>query len=594
MASAGTLDRVYVHSPDRLARKYAYQVLLIDELHRCGVEVVFLNHEVGKSPEEELLLQVQGMVAEYERAKIMERSRRGKLHAARQGSVNVLSGAPYGYRYVTSQDGNGEAHYEIRLEEARVVRQIFEWIGHDRLSISQVCRRLQQEQVLTRTGKPTWDRTTVWGMLKNPAYKGMAAYGKTRVGPLRPRLKAQRGHPQQPRRAYSSYTVPTDQWISIPVPPLVEEDLFEIVQEQLAENQKRNRQHKRGATYLLQGLLVCRTCGYAYYGKPVSRASAKGKTRSYAYYRCIGSDAYRFGGQRLCDSKPVRTDLLEAAVWQDVCQLLQDPQRVEQEFKRRLTSSPEPTAAGRDHLQAQISKVRRGIARLIDAYQEGLIGKGEFEPRIAQAKERLEKLQQQIHSLQEQESQRRELKLVVSRLEEFSSTVNSHLEEADWSTKRELVRTLVKQIELEKESVKVVYRIADFPFVQAPEKGRMQDCLGSDYPALRAALIGFMEHLRFYISCFQPLFNQFTSGYVSQGIKDKPVADVVKRTPDIRIQDPGIHPFSQSSMGLFDGILTTASGTKPIAVGLKAGFPAGFQRVLDDSLCHPVHHGRNT
>src|SRR5215471_15958812 len=119
LAATGAVDRLYVHSPDRLARKYAYQVLLLDELDRCGVEVVFLNHPRGKTAEEELLMQVQGMVAEYERAKILERSRRGKLHAARQGSVNVLSGAPYGYRYVTKHDGGGHARYDLIPDEAR-------------------------------------------------------------------------------------------------------------------------------------------------------------------------------------------------------------------------------------------------------------------------------------------------------------------------------------------------------------------------------------------------------------------------------------------------------------------------------------------
>src|SRR3954451_7125664 len=95
-AAAGALDRVYVHSPDRLARRYAYQVLLVDELRRAGVEVVFLNRPIGTSAEDDLLLQVQGMVAEYERAKILERSRRGKRHAALAGSLNVFSTAPYG------------------------------------------------------------------------------------------------------------------------------------------------------------------------------------------------------------------------------------------------------------------------------------------------------------------------------------------------------------------------------------------------------------------------------------------------------------------------------------------------------------------
>jgi len=124
MAAAGSIDRLYVHSPDRLARRYAYQVLLIDELSRCAVKVVFLNHGVGDSPEDSLLLQVQGMVAEYERAKILERSRRGKLHAARKGVVSVLSAAPYGYRYLPVSREGREAQYEIILEQAKVDRQV--------------------------------------------------------------------------------------------------------------------------------------------------------------------------------------------------------------------------------------------------------------------------------------------------------------------------------------------------------------------------------------------------------------------------------------------------------------------------------------
>src|SRR5262249_41068191 len=148
--------------PDRLARKYAYQVLLLDEWQRADVEVVFLNRTVGTTPEDELLLQVQGMVAEYERAKILERSRRGKPHAAQGGSVKIVSGAPYGYHYLPKADGGGQARYEIVLDEARVVRQLFRWVGQDRLSIGEVCRRLTAAGERTRTGKTGWDRSTVW------------------------------------------------------------------------------------------------------------------------------------------------------------------------------------------------------------------------------------------------------------------------------------------------------------------------------------------------------------------------------------------------------------------------------------------------
>jgi site-specific DNA recombinase len=153
LAYAGGINRLYVLDPDRLARKYAYQEVLLDEFRRAEIEIIFLNHRAGHTPEDELLLQVQGMMAEYERAKILERTRRGKRHAANHGAVSVLSCAPYGYRYITKQEGGGRARYEIVSDEVRVVRQIFEWVGHNRATIQEVSRRLERIGAVTHTGK---------------------------------------------------------------------------------------------------------------------------------------------------------------------------------------------------------------------------------------------------------------------------------------------------------------------------------------------------------------------------------------------------------------------------------------------------------
>src|SRR3954447_14741332 len=372
--AAGGIDRLYVHSPDRLARRYAYQALLLDEFQAGGVEVVFVNRSLGQSPEDELLLQVQGMVAEYERAKILERSRRGKRHGAQVGRVSVLGGAPYGYRYVTKQEGAGEASFEVVWEEARVVRQVFEWVGRDRCSIGEVRRRLEAAKERTRSGKTVWDRATIGGMLHNPAYKGQAAFGKTVIEPLHPRLRAQRGRPLQPKHAYSHRDVPPEQWMSIPVPALVDTTLFDAVQEQLQENRQRARVPQRGAKYLLQGLIVCACCGYAYYGKAISPSGRKHHLRSYAYYHCIGSDAYRFGGVRICWNRQLRTDLVDEAVWEEVCRLLSHPERLELEYRRRLVAEQQ-TPDELSQIEARVSRLRQGITRLIDSYAEGLIDK---------------------------------------------------------------------------------------------------------------------------------------------------------------------------------------------------------------------------
>jgi site-specific DNA recombinase len=175
LAAAGAVDRLSVHAPDRLARKDAYQGLRGDEFQRAGVEVSFLNRELGRRPADDLLLQVQGMMAEDERAKISERPRRGKRHAAQAGVVNVLSGAPSGACDIPQDAGGGQARDETGPDAARIVRQVFEWIGRDRLTIGEVCRRLTRAGERPSTGKAGGDRSVVWGMLKNPASRGPAA-----------------------------------------------------------------------------------------------------------------------------------------------------------------------------------------------------------------------------------------------------------------------------------------------------------------------------------------------------------------------------------------------------------------------------------
>src|SRR3954470_8474024 len=487
-AAAGAIDRLYLLDPDRLSRKYAYQVLIMEELARCGVEVVFLRNPVGRGPEADLLLQVQGMIAEYERAKIMERCRRGKQHAARRGSVNVLSGAPYGYRYVGNHEGGGEARYQVIAEEARVVRKIFEWVGQGRCSIGEVCRRLRREGIPSRTGKPAWDRSVVWATLKNPAYKGTAGFGKTHAGPPKPQqLRPQRGRPDYPRRPASRVDTSSEDQIFISVPGLVSEELFGAVRAQLEENRRRRRDRPGRGRYLLQGLIVCKRCGYGCYGKTVNRTTSRGKV-PHAYYRCTGSDAYRFGGQRLCWNKQVRTDLLDGAVWEDVRHLLSEPGRVRAEYERRLQGP----GAGPGHEIEQLSKmikdVKKTISRMIDAYGDGLLERWEFEPRLLAARERLATLESECQRRVSEEDREAELRLVIGRLEEFARRVSQGLRGPDWETRREIVRALVKKVEIDEQEVRIVYRVGPSPFEGRPQQGGLQRCWGRNQPDPREHL----------------------------------------------------------------------------------------------------------
>jgi hypothetical protein len=294
-----------------------------------------------------------------------------------------------------------------------------------------------------------------------------------------------------PRRDHSIYDQDPQQWILIPVPALIDEALFDAVQQQLQENRQRARQSQRGAKYLLQGLLVCRQCGYAYYGKPVSNKSAKGSTRNYAYYRCIGTDAYRFGGERICQNLQVRTDLLELAVWEQVQTLLENPQRLEQEHARRAQDPKQEQKL--TSLNAQLTKLQRGMERLIDSYAEGFIEKGEFEPRITQMRARIKALETQITQATAEMTRQQELRLIIGRLEDFAAQVKAGLEQMDWQKRREIIRTLVKRVEIDREQVSVVFRVEPHSPLPDPDEDFLQHCTGREWRPLWGSPFGWFN-----------------------------------------------------------------------------------------------------
>src|SRR6266702_3013804 len=303
---------------DRLARKFAYQALLIEEFARAGTRVEFIKGPRGDSPEDQLMVQFQGMFAEYEKAQLMERYRRGKAYRARSGSVNVLGGAPFGYRYINKTADSG-AGYEIIGHEAAIVAELFRRYADDGASIAGLTRWLTSENVPTRTGKARWDRSVVWGMLRNPAYAGIAVFGKTQVLQEPPGLNRRaRLEGRTTPRASKTVDRPREDWIEIPVPAIVTTETFERAARRLEDN-KRFAARNTKIPSLLQGLAACSACGYGYY-----RTSTRTTNKKICYYRCLGSDDYRYEGGRVCGNKPVRADYLDTVVWDHITPQLAD------------------------------------------------------------------------------------------------------------------------------------------------------------------------------------------------------------------------------------------------------------------------------
>jgi site-specific DNA recombinase len=454
LAAAGQLEAVLIYSPDRLSRKYAYQVLLVEELSRCGVEVTFLNSPSGETPEDQLLVQFQGMIAEYERAQIAERSRRGKRHRAQQGSVNVLSGAPFGYRYVKKSDCSA-AYYEVLESEAKVVQRVFDVYTQEGLSINAIARQLNEHRIPTRTGTTRWERSTVWGMLRNPAYRGRACFGKTEIRPRQRITRPLRQRNGLACRNSANHERPCQDWIEIAVPPLISEATFAMAQEQLEKN-KRHSPRRTIEPTLLQGMLVCERCGYALY-----RTSTQTSRQKLYYYRCLGSDAYRHLKGAQCDSRPIRQDYLDTAVWKEIIRLLEDPGLIQAELSRRLEAArnTDPLRQRADSLQRERLRLANRMERLVTAYQEELLDLDELRRRIPELRKQQQAVESEAESLETTAANQTRYLHLVHSLADFREKVKARADTLDVAERQKILRLLVKEILVGKETITIRHSI---------------------------------------------------------------------------------------------------------------------------------------
>lgn len=451
----GEINKIYIHSPDRLSRNFTHLMVLFDEFEKAGVEVIFLNHKVENNPESGLFLKMKGLWSEYETIRTMERSRRGKLHRAKKGYASVINIVPIGYKRIENVDRD-KIQIEINEEEAKIVRQIFVWIGQERVSIREVIRRLKDRSIRTRSGKKVWRPIVIWKMLRNPAYKGQAAFGKLKRVEGTSRKKSK----QRVKNVSIHYT-DEESWIYIPVPKIIEEGLFNKVQKQLDENRKRARMQRRKEVNLLQSLVVCKNCGYAYGG--VHHRDGK---KTYSYY-CCSSVSRITDDEEKCNNKLVRADMLEIAVWEKVKDVLKKPEMIKKEYQRRVSENKNDESPDKKFARRE-NQIREGIEKLMEDYysQENIgekryISEEEFKQTMRKMKERLKGIEEEKKKETNQKAVKTGINRIISSIKNFYSSIKSNLEQLDWGTKRGIIKALVGQIDVGCDQVEIGFQIEE-------------------------------------------------------------------------------------------------------------------------------------
>jgi site-specific DNA recombinase len=359
-AARAAFDVVLVTAPDRLARNFVHQMVVLEELERRGVRVVFCDRPLTDDPHEQLVTQIRGAVAEYERTLIADRMRRGRLARLRSGQLLPWTRAPYGYR-LHPERPRDPAAVQVDPVAAAIVQELFAAYAAGGVTLHTLAAQLTASGVPTPTGRPIWRSTTIRNLLTNPAYKGQAASGRLRTTPARHRWSAL----APVGKGASTRVHPPQEWITVPVPALVAAEQFDLVARRLAANQRAARRSTIHP-YLLRGLVSCGVC----------RLSCSGVTRTatdtrYRYYRCRGKQARVSSGRAsCCPARFIPATQLDELVWADLCAVLEQPQLVAQALQRAHSGAWVPQELRRR--QATLRSVRASVARqrqrLLEAY----------------------------------------------------------------------------------------------------------------------------------------------------------------------------------------------------------------------------------
>ncbi|MFH1087770.1 MAG: recombinase family protein [Chloroflexota bacterium] len=442
LAAQGDIDRLYVQCPDRLASG-ARLMLLVEEFQQQGVEVIFLKGSVEDTPEGKLMLHMQGAIAEYERTKIAERTRRGKLYWARQGAL-VGGHAPYGYRFVPRSDSE-RAHLQVDEAQAAVVRDIYRWLVEEGLSTRGIAMRLTERDVPRARVAHQWQPTTVNRILRNSVYRGQFHYCKfERIVPMQRRST----DPYRQHRKTGRKLRPQEEWITISVPVIVDEAIWERAQQQLGQNSLYSRRNNKRYCYLLRGLIRCPRCGSTYIG------TARNDRR---IYRCGRADASLSSTGKKCSPGSFSADLVEELVWQAVKDALRQPELLVAEYQRRLAQSG--TAEGLEEERRKVALALKHVKgqedRVTDAYTNEAMDLERYKAEMEKLRQRRKELERVAQELDQREHQEIESRKALAHLERFCREVCQGLDAMTFEERQQLLRLVVERIMVENGRVRI-------------------------------------------------------------------------------------------------------------------------------------------
>jgi site-specific DNA recombinase len=433
---------------DRLARKFVLQALILEELERFEVKAIFLEGGAADDPLSKLMHQITGAVAEFERAKITERNRRGKLYRARCGEI-VTGEVPFGYVRIPRRDGVA-SHAEIREDEAVVVRRIFDAYVQRGQTIRHIAKQLTLEGTPNPSGGREWHRATVNRILHDEAYIGTLYYSRRNC------VMTEGAHGQK-RPSVKVTLRPREEWIPISVPAIIDLESFHQASIRSKDNQKFSPRNLQETAYLLRKLVRCGQCGLSCFARTMNQMKGRPKH----YYIC--SSVNGFFRQERCSQRFTGADALDELVWQEVSTRLQDPELVLEAYRRDRSHGRDHEESGSSEpaqrLATQIKLANTEMSRLVDAYQAGAIELAELQKRRRLVEVKLNTLNREKELLEKMALEQRQEGDVRGDLEEFAALIANRLQHFSFEDKQRLLRMVLDKVVIKDWRVDVHYTI---------------------------------------------------------------------------------------------------------------------------------------
>jgi site-specific DNA recombinase len=436
------LDGILITAPDRLARNYVHQVLLLEEITATGCQVQFLDRPMNRDPHDQLLLQIRGAVAEYERSLIAERMRRGRLRKLQAGILLPWTKPPYGY-CVDSDHPRDPTGVHQDPVEAAAVAAMFVWYADQGRSLYSLAKKLHQDGVAPPRVQGRWNVQTLRGILTNPVYTGEVYAGRIQEA-------CGTGAAATPRRVR-----PREDWITVAsIPAIVSQEQFERVQDKLAQNRQFARRNNTAHAYLLRALVSCGVCGLSCQGRCLPSG--------YSYYCCRGKlSGLQSHRPTKCPSRYIPVEQVDALVWQDLCRLLNEPEAIRFALERAHGGHwlPQDLQARRQALRRGRASVQQQIERLTEAYLASIVSLEEYRRRRHDLEQKAQSLAGQVEQLEAQVDRQAEIARLGLSLDEFCRRVREGLDRATWEQKRQLIEWLVVRVIVTDGEVEIRYAI---------------------------------------------------------------------------------------------------------------------------------------